>query len=82
MRVEKVNTVICGDVSDICVQVLALMITSFVEQATEETGYLIMVLPSFALNHTYSPKLSLVPSFVFDLDNRSHFGVKKAGFKR
>ena len=38
--------------SDICVQqVLALIITSFVEQVIEETEYLIMVLPSFALNH-------------------------------
>lgn len=40
-------------VSDICVQqMLAIIITSFVEQTIAETGYLIMVLPAFALNHT------------------------------
>ena len=39
-------------VSDICVQLmLAIIITSFVEQTLEEMEYLIMVLPSFALTH-------------------------------
>ena len=38
--------------SGICVQqMLAIIITWFVEQTIEETEYLIMVLPFFAVNH-------------------------------